>query len=114
MRFSQKHILFFITAAIVTSTLVAYEPIRHNYFVSYDDDLYIMKNPTVTGGITGDSIILAFTKLYAANWHPITWLSHILDYQLFGLNPLGHHLVSVGIHIINALRSEERRVGKEC
>ena len=103
MRFSQKHILFFITAAIVTSTLVAYEPIRHNNFVSYDDDLYIMKNPIVTGGITGDSIILAFTKLYAANWHPITWLSHILDYQLFGLNPLGHHLVSVGIHIINAL-----------
>ncbi len=99
----QKHISIFICAGIVVATLVAYEPIRHNYFVSYDDDLYIMKHPTVTGGITGDSIILAFTKLHAANWHPLTWLSHMLDYRLFGLNPTGHHLVSVAIHIVNAL-----------
>jgi tetratricopeptide (TPR) repeat protein len=86
----------------VITTLIAYEPIRHNYFVSYDDDLY-MQNPAVTGGITGNSIILAFTKLYAANWHPLTWLSHTLDYRLFGLNPTGHHLVSVAIHIVNTL-----------
>lgn len=99
----QKHISIFIYVGIVVATLVAYEPIRHNYFVSYDDDLYIMKNPAVTGGITGDSIILAFTKFYAANWHPLTWLSHMLDYRLFGLNPTGHHLVSVAIHIVNAL-----------
>jgi tetratricopeptide (TPR) repeat protein len=98
----QKHISIFVYVGIVVATLVAYEPIRHNYFVSYDDDLY-MKNPAVTGGITHDSIILAFTKLYAANWHPLTWLSHMLDYRLFGLNPTGHHLVSVAIHIVNAL-----------
>jgi tetratricopeptide (TPR) repeat protein len=103
MRFSQKYIFIVISAALVIATLVAYEPIRHNYFVSYDDDLYIMKNPAVTGGITQDSVILAFTKPYAANWHPLTWLSHMLDYRLFGLNPAGHHLVSVAIHIVNAL-----------
>ncbi len=98
----QKHISILVYVSIAVATLVAYEPIRHNYFVSYDDDLY-MKNPAVTGGITGDSINLAFTKFYAANWHPLTWLSHMLDYQLFGLNPTGHHLVSVAIHIVNAL-----------
>ncbi|MGD0573559.1 MAG: tetratricopeptide repeat protein [Sedimentisphaerales bacterium] len=98
----QKHISILVYVGIAVATLVAYEPIRHNYFVSYDDDLY-MKNPAVTGGITGDSINLAFTKFYAANWHPLTWLSHMLDYRLFGLNPTGHHLVSVAIHIVNAL-----------
>ncbi|MGB7581440.1 MAG: tetratricopeptide repeat protein [Sedimentisphaerales bacterium] len=98
----QKYISIFVYVGIAVATLVAYEPIRHNYFVSYDDDLY-MKNPAVTGGITQDSIIIAFTKLYAANWHPLTWLSHMLDYRLFGLNPTGHHLVSVVIHIVNAL-----------
>jgi protein O-mannosyl-transferase len=103
MRFSKKQVSIIISAALVTATLAAYEPIRHNYFVSYDDDLYIMKNPIVTGGTTGDSIILAFTKLYAANWHPLTWLSHMLDYRLFGLNPAGYHYVSVLIHIVNAL-----------
>jgi tetratricopeptide (TPR) repeat protein len=102
MRSSQKHVSLFITIILIFATLAAYEPIRHNYFVSYDDDLY-MKNPAVTGGITHDSVILAFTKFYAANWHPLTWLSHMLDYQLFGLNPTGHHLVSVAIHIVNAL-----------
>lgn len=103
MRFSQKHILIIICAALVIATLVAYEPIRHNGFVNYDDNGYITENRNVTGGITHDSVILAFTKLYAANWHPLTWFSHMLDYQLFGLNPPGHHSVSVLIHIVNAL-----------
>jgi tetratricopeptide (TPR) repeat protein len=103
MKSNQEHILFFVIAALVISTLFAYEPIRHNGFVNYDDSGYITENPIVTGGITHDSVILAFTKLYAANWHPLTWFSHMLDYRLFGLNPLGHHSVSVLIHIANAL-----------
>jgi tetratricopeptide (TPR) repeat protein len=94
MMLSKKHILFFITAAIVMSTLVAYEPIRHNGFVNYDDDKYIKENPTVSH---------AFTQPHFFMWLPLTSLSHILDCQLFGLNPLGHHSVSVLIHIANAL-----------
>ena len=103
MRFSQKHILLFITAALVLGTLVAYEPVRHNGFVTYDDGQYIYDNPQVTGGITQQSVKWALTQSYAVNWHPLTWLSHMADCQLFGLNPLGHHFVSVAIHIANAL-----------
>ncbi|MGA2324640.1 MAG: hypothetical protein ABSG22_12435, partial [Sedimentisphaerales bacterium] len=99
----QKHIVILICVGIIAGTFVAYEPIRHNGFVNYDDDKYITKNPEVTGRITRQSVIWAFTKFHSSNWHPLTWLSHMLDYQFFGLNPLGHHLVSVAIHIVNAL-----------
>jgi tetratricopeptide (TPR) repeat protein len=92
-----------IYIGIVIATLIAYEPVRHNGFVSYDDSAYITENPHIRGGITQDSIVWAFTKSYSANWHPLTWLSHTLDYQLFGLNPLGYHLVSLLFHIISAL-----------
>ncbi len=103
MRLNQKQIILLISAAIVITTLVAYEPIRHNGFVSYDDAAYITENPNVTGGISAQSVKWALTKSYAVNWHPLTWLSHIADCQLFGLNPTGHHFVSVAIHIANAL-----------
>jgi len=103
MRFGQKHLLFFISAALTALTLVAYEPIRHNGFVNYDDNRYITENPTVTGGITWQSVSHAFTQSHFFMWHPLTTLSHILDCQFFGLNPLGHHSVSVLIHIANTL-----------
>jgi protein O-mannosyl-transferase len=103
MSLSQKHIFLFISATIVMSTLVAYEPIRHNGFVNYDDDKYITKNPDVTGGITRQSLEQVFTKPHIYMWHPLTIISHMLDYEFFGLNPTGHHLVSVLIHIVNAL-----------
>jgi protein O-mannosyl-transferase len=99
----QKHIVILICVGIIAGTFVAYEPIRHNGFVNYDDDRYITENPNVTGGITRTSIVWAFTKPHFFMWHPLTTLSHMLDYQLFGLNPSGHHLVSVLLHIANAL-----------
>ena len=99
----KKRVTLLIYIALAAATFVAYEPIRHNGFVGYDDTEYIVKNSHITGGITQQSIIWAFTKPYASNWHPLTWISHILDYRLFGLNPLGHHLVSVAFHIVNAM-----------
>ncbi len=90
-------------AALVAASLFAYEPIRHNNFVHYDDNTYITENPNVTGGITQDSVIWAFTKLYMANWHPLTWLSHMLDCEIYGLNPVGHHVTSVLIHTASSL-----------
>jgi protein O-mannosyl-transferase len=99
----KRRVLFFISVTLVIATFAAYEPIRHNGFVNYDDTGYITENPNVTNGITTHSIKWSLTSLYAANWHPLTWLSHMLDYQLFGPNPLGHHLVNVAIHIVNAL-----------
>ncbi len=100
---SKKYQSILICLALVAATIVAYEPIRHNGFVSYDDKDYVAANPNVTGGITRDSVVWAFTKSHARNWHPLTWLSHMLDVQLFGLNRLGHHLVSVSLHIVNSL-----------
>lgn len=98
-----KRNTFLICLALVLLTLVAFEPIRHNSFVHIDDATYVTENPHIAQGITWDSVKWAFTASYAANWHPLTWLSHMLDYHLFGLNPLGHHLVNLFIHIINTL-----------
>jgi hypothetical protein len=103
MNLSQKQILLLIIAGLVLATLVAYEPVRKNGFIGFDDFVYIIDNPHVNKGMTGDSVIWAFTKQYTANWHPLTWLSHMLDCQLFGLNPIGHHLVSLLFHIANTL-----------
>ncbi|MGD1042062.1 MAG: tetratricopeptide repeat protein [Sedimentisphaerales bacterium] len=99
----KKRVTLLIYITLAAATVVAYEPIRHNGFVGYDDTEYIVKNPHLTGGITQQSVTWAFTKSYASNWHPLTWISHILDCQFFGLNPLGHHLVSVLLHIANSL-----------
>jgi tetratricopeptide (TPR) repeat protein len=99
----EKLIKTLICIGIVAATLVAYEPIRHNSFVSYDDYAYITENPNVTAGLTLESVIWAFTNAHMGNWHPLTLLSHILDYQLFGPNPVGHHFVNLLFHITNAL-----------
>jgi tetratricopeptide (TPR) repeat protein len=101
--FNKKKKLLLISVLLVVSTLIAYEPIRHNGFIGYDDPKYITQNPNVSSGITQQSVIWGFTKLYSANWHPLTWVSHMLDCQLFGLNPFWHHLVSLLFHIANAL-----------
>ncbi|MGA2093176.1 MAG: tetratricopeptide repeat protein [Sedimentisphaerales bacterium] len=100
----KKYRVILICLVLAAATLVAYEPIRHNGFVDYDDDVYITENSNVQSGITQQSVKWAFTSLdKASNWHPLTWLSHMLDYKLFGPNPLGHHLVSVSFHIVNSL-----------
>jgi hypothetical protein len=103
MSLSQKQIILLISAALVITTLIAYEPVRHNDFVNYDDGKYIKENPNVNNGISWQSLGWAFTKPHFFMWHPLTTISHMLDCQFFGLNPLGHHLVSVAIHIVNAL-----------
>ena len=95
--------MFLISISLVAVTFVAYEPVRHNGFVSYDDDTYITKNPNVKDGITRDSVLWAFTKPRVAFWHPLTMLSHMLDCEVYGLNPLGHHITNVLIHIANSV-----------
>ena len=92
-----------MSAALVIATLVAYEPIRNNGFVNYDDGKYIKENPNVNNGISWQSLGWAFAKPHFFMWHPLTTISHMVDCQLFGLNPLGHHLVSVLFHIVNTL-----------
>jgi protein O-mannosyl-transferase len=73
------------------------QTLRHE-FVDFDDDLYITENPMVARGLTRKGIVWAFTHVHSANWHPLTWLSHMLDCQLYGLHPGGHHLTNVIVH----------------
>jgi hypothetical protein len=69
----------------------------------FDDDVYVTKNPNVRSGLSWQGVRWAFTSGYASNWHPLTWLSHQLDCQLFGLNPTGHHIVNILFHAANAI-----------
>ena len=101
---NKLHVLL-IYAGLILTTIIAFEPVRHNDFVSYDDKSYVTENPHVIEGLTRESIFWAFTTLHAniSYWHPLTWLSHMIDCELFGLNPLGHHMTSLLIHTTNAL-----------
>ena len=89
--------------ALIAAILFIYVQVGRYKFIELDDDKYVYNNPVVTRGVTTEGISWAFTKGYASNWHPLTWLSHMLDCELFGLNPAGHHLTSVAIHTATAL-----------
>ena len=101
-RIPKKHLLLIYTTLAVV-TIVAFEQVRLNEFVGYDDDRYVTENPHVKAGMTPESVLWAFTTTRASNWHPLTWLSHMLDCELFGLNPYGHHLANLFFHVANTL-----------
>jgi tetratricopeptide (TPR) repeat protein len=67
-------------------------------FIDFDDETYVYDNPMVVRGLTRPGLVWAFTSVHAANWHPLTWISHMLDCQLYGLHPGGHHLTNVLLH----------------
>ncbi len=91
----------FIGLLLALITLLAYLPAARNGFVNYDDQDYVTENSVVQKGLTGTGIKWAFTTGHASNWHPLTWLSHMADCELFGLNPGAHHLVNVLLHTAN-------------
>ena len=92
-----------IGIVLLVITLIAFWPVGHLGFILFDDHHYVTENPNVQAGITADSIRWAFTTTHAGNWHPVTWLSHMLDCQLFGLKASGPHWVNLGFHIANTL-----------
>ncbi len=92
-----------ISLFLVVSILVVYQQIRNFDFVNFDDDLYISENSQVQAGLSVEGVIWAFSSFSSANWHPLTWLSHMLDYELYGLNPMGHHWTNLQLHMANAL-----------
>lgn len=95
--------IIIVSLMLVVLTAAAYEPVRRCQFVNFDDNTYITNNLQVQSGLTLESIKWAFTSLENSNWHPLTWLSHMLDYQLFALEPAGHHIVNSLFHIANTL-----------
>lgn len=92
-----------ICLALGFGTIALYAPARHYEFLNYDDDDYVSDNPRVLRGLTRENVVSAFTRFHSSNWHPVTWLSHMLDVELWGKNPGGHHVTNVILHAINAV-----------
>lgn len=92
-----------ICALLALVTLAVYLPTAWNDFVNYDDSDYVTENAHVNDGLKWETVVWAFTSGHASNWHPLTWLSHSLDYQVFGMRAGAMHLVSAGFHILNTL-----------
>ncbi len=88
---------------IAALTLVVYWQITGFRFVNYDDYEYVVKNPRIQQGLTADNVRWAFTESYYANWHPLTWLSYMLDAEMFGIDARGFHLTNLALHTANAL-----------
>src|SRR4051812_23332559 len=92
-----------ICLALLLATVAAYWGVWKNDFVDVDDHLYVTKAPIVQMGLSAEGVRWAFTTSVAGNYHPLTWLSHMLDCQLFGLRASGHHAVSLVIHCTNSI-----------
>ena len=84
-------------------TLFTFSELRNHEFINYDDNEFIVENEHIRDGFSIDSLAYAFTDTNSGIWQPITWISHILDCQLYGLNPMGHHWNSLILHVINVL-----------
>ena len=91
-----------ICLALGLITLALYLPALSHDFLGYDDQQYVTENTQVQAGLTGHGVVWAFGR-HAGNWHPLAWLSHMLDCQLYGLKPAGHHLTNVLLHFANTL-----------
>ena len=93
-----------ICLLLVVATLVAYWQVSGCEFIDcYDDQLYVTSNPSITKGLGSGSLTWAFTTFSAGNWHPLTWLSYMADYQMYGLDPGGYHVTNLLFHIANTL-----------
>lgn len=92
-----------ICAGLVVATLAVYAQVLNHQFINLDDDIYIYENPVVAAGLTTKGVVWAFTTFNAANWHPLTWLSHMLNVEVFGISPGPHLAVNVLFHILNTL-----------
>lgn len=91
-----------LAAGLAIATVVLYSPVRSYGFVELDDPAYVTENPQVSRGLTAGGVAWAFTQSHSANWHPLTWMSHMVDVSLFGMNAGAHHMVNVGLHAISA------------
>ncbi len=99
---SPKQILI-VSIILILATLAVFWQVKHFGFVNIDDDIYVTANNHIQSGITLDGIRWAFGTTYAEFWHPLTWLSLMFDYQLYGLNPGGYHLTNLILHIFSTL-----------
>ncbi|MGA2255165.1 MAG: tetratricopeptide repeat protein [Thermoguttaceae bacterium] len=95
--------LLAVCGFLILAVIIVFGQTASHDFVNFDDNDYVYENPHVRGGLTGAGAAWAITTYHAANWHLLTWLSHMLDCQLYGLKPGGHHLTNVFLHVAAAI-----------
>ena len=100
---SSKRSTALVVLALLFLTAAVYSPVTENDFVSYDDAKYVSANPAVSSGLTAAGLGWAFDNHQTGNWHPATWIAHMLVCQVFALQPAAHHLVNVALHALGAL-----------
>jgi len=96
----RKNYKYYLAGSVSLITFLVYLAALRNDFVSWDDGAYVYENPHISS-VNAAFFKWAFFDFYSYNWHPLTWLSHALDYAVWGLNPLGHHLTSIILHAVN-------------
>lgn len=94
---------FWICLLLGLGTGILYWPVIHHNFINFDDGQYVIDNRAIQAGLSWQAVGWAFRTGYASNWHPLTWVSHMIDCGLYGLNPGGHHLTNLLLHTINAM-----------
>ncbi len=94
---------FLLSVLLIVATVALYYPSESHPFVNFDDNLYVTENSHVTSGLHWQTVKWAFGTFEEGNWHPLTWLSHAVDVQLYGLNPAGHHETNLLLHALNVL-----------
>src|SRR5580700_7479304 len=94
--------IWIVAGLIALVSFAVYAPTGSHRYISVDDGDYVFDNPNVSTGLTAANVIWAFTTGHAANWHPLTWLSHMIDCQCFGTAPGPQHLVNAALHSLDA------------
>lgn len=97
-----KRVMLF-SLLLFAIVLFVYQPVKNLQFINYDDNSYVTKNPFVLSGLTWNNLLWAVTSMEVANWHPLAWLSHMLDCTLFGANPGAHHFMNLLLHAVNVV-----------
>jgi hypothetical protein len=97
--------VWLMAALLALVTIAIYWPVLRHDFVNHDDPLYVTDNPHVRGGLTWEGLVWAFGRVHGDRtyWHPLSWVSHMVDCQLYGLKPGGHHRTSMLLHAANAV-----------
>ena len=101
--FTQHQRNLVLSLLLAVATAVLYFPVNRQLFLNLDGNQYVTDNIDIQDGLNWDTVKWAFTSYYSLNWHPLTWLSHALDVQLFGLNPARHHDVNLLLHVLNVV-----------
>jgi hypothetical protein len=100
---TSKHQNILICLSLIIITSLVYSPVRNFEFLNYDDSQYITNNPYVQAGLTLNGLKWSSTDMSTGNWHPLTWISHMVDCHFFDMNAGKHHLTNVLFHIANSL-----------